>query len=498
MEPGLATQYLHLILIYFSTSVAQSTCQSKFHTIMRRSIAKLFSIASNVRRTQLRAYQFSKRFVHTTNGAKLPLAGIRVIDMSRVLAGPYCTQILGDMGAEIIKVELPERGDETRHWGPPFTSTGHESAYFLCCNRNKKSLTINIKSPKGQSILHDLISKSDILVENFLPNTLKQYNLDYNYLIDPLNNINRSLIYCSITGFGQTGPYSDRGGYDVVIQGMGGLMDITGEEREDSEPCKTGVALIDIITGLYAHGAILAALRSRDNDINNGNNNNNNTPAEPQFIDCSLLDSNVTSLANIGSSYLVSKGTYETKRMGTAHASIVPYQSFKCKDNKWIMIGAASDRLFGQLCEILAGEDKNDEILGFATSDKYKTNAKRVENRKELLKYLQNRFLTKNLDEWVEIFEPYKGFPYGPINDIKRVFDDKHVQSRHLVHNINHTTAGNVDVLGNPVKYSKDSSISDNIQLPPPALGEHTDQILTDYLGFSNQEIKQLRDEGVV
>ena len=391
-----------------------------------------------------------------SSSSQLPLSGLRVVDLSRVLAGPHCSQLLGDLGAEVIKIEHPERGDETRSWGPPFTPKSNTSAYYLCCNRNKKSITVNIKSDKGQQILHKLIAESDILLENFIPDALKKYNLDYEYLSE---HINKSLIYCSITGFGQDGPYKHRSGYDLVIQALGGMMHITGNE----EPCRTGVALIDIITGMYAQNAILAAVISRNADKEKNG----------QKIDVNLFECCVASLANIGSNYLI--GDMEAKRWGTAHPNIVPYQGFKCADGQYIVIGIGNDWQFADFCELIGMKE-------LATDQRFEHNKDRVVHRDDLIEILKGRMLMKTRDEWLEVLEG-KSIPNAPINSMQDVFGDAHLNERGLVKSVQHPMDGNVKVIGLPVKFSKDKEVSE-IRSHPPMLGEHNQEIICDLLGF--------------
>lgn len=295
----------------------------------------------------------------------LPLDGLKILDISRILAGPYCTMILGDLGAEIIKVEKPGAGDDTRSWGPPFC--GKESVYFLTVNRNKKSIAIDIRTKDGQDLIQKLAKQCDVMVENYIPGKLDQYNLSYKHL----NVIAPQLIYCSITGYGQTGPYSKRAGYDVIVSGVGGLMHITGPE--DGDPCKVGVAMTDLSTGLYAHGAILAAVLQRQ------------ITGRGQHIDCNLFSTQVASLINIGSNYL--NAGMEAKRHGTAHQSIVPYQAFKTEDS-YILVGAGNDKQFHTLCKVL-------QLDNLLEDSKYTTNKLRVHNRKSLLSTLDNLFITK-------------------------------------------------------------------------------------------------------
>eukprot|EP01083_Nonionella_stella_P236685 831034_1 len=420
-------------------------------------ILRFFKITGITRRCIRRCFRY---FSNTSS--HLPLSGIRVVDLTRVLAGPHCSQLLGDLGAEVIKIEHPEHGDETRSWGPSFTLKSSTSAYYLSLNRNKKSITVNIKSSKGQQILHKLISKSDILVENFVPDTLEQYNLDYQYLHD---NVNKSLIYCSITAFGSTGPYKYRKGYDVVIQAMSGMLHITGTK---SSPCKTGIAATDIITGLYAQNAILSAIISR----------NASTDKLGQKIDVNLFECAVASLSCVGSNYLI--GGHEAKRWETGCANIVPYQGFKCLDDEFIVIAAGNDAQFDELCGVLK--------LEYLLNDKkFIHNKDRLDHRNALVNILKERFRMKRRDEWLNVFEGC-GIPYAPINNMERVFEDKHLKERGLVKTVKHPVDGDLKIVGLPLYYSRDKDVN-TIRMHPPMLGEHNKDIICDLLGFDQTYI---------
>ncbi|KAF9907323.1 hypothetical protein EC991_011145 [Linnemannia zychae] len=394
-----------------------------------------------------------------------PLDGIRVLDMTRVLAGPYCTQLLGDLGAEVIKVENPKGGDDTRAWGPPFATNPDgsetESAYFLSVNRNKKSITVNFQSEGGKQLIHDLVKKCDILVENYVPGKLKSMGLGY----EELSALNPKLIYASITGYGQTGPYASRPGYDVMIEAEAGLMYITGEER--GPPVKVGVAVTDLTTGLYAHGGILAALLAR------------HRTGRGQHVDCSLLESQVATLANIGSSYLIAGK--EAKRMGTAHPSIVPYQVLQTRDSH-IMIGAGNDGQFRTLCKVL-------QLDSLATNPLYKTNRDRVQNREELIRILTNRLQTEKNTFWLKALEG-KGVPFAPIHNIGQTFSHPQVLARGMVHEVEHVKAGKIKLIGMPVKYS---DTKPTIRSAPPLLGEHTEEVLSSVLGYEDGKIQDLK-----
>lgn len=396
--------------------------------------------------------------------AELPLKGIKVLDLSRVLAGPYCTMMLGDLGAEVIKVERPHAGDDTRHWGPPFVAG--ESAYYLCVNRNKKSLTANMKTPEGVEIIKSLSKLSDILIENFKVGTLDNTGLEYR----ELSQENPGLIYCSITGFGQNGPYKDKPGYDFMIQGMGGLMSFTGEP--DGPPMKVGVAIVDITAGLFASSAILAALRHREKS------------GEGQYIDISLLDSVMAWLANVGSNYLVSGEN--PVRYGNAHPNIVPYEPFKTKTS-YVALAVGNDQQWRAFCKLTGLEE-------LAQDPKFATNAARVENRTELVPIVAARMLSKKTEEWLHLLEE-AGIPCGPINTLDRVFSDPQVKARAMIEEVPHPTAGTVKLVATPMKLSKTPC---KTMLHPPLLGEHTDEILQDQLGFSPEQIQQLREKGAV
>jgi crotonobetainyl-CoA:carnitine CoA-transferase CaiB-like acyl-CoA transferase len=376
-----------------------------------------------------------------------PLHGIRVLDLSRVLAGPYCTMVLGDLGADVIKVESPE-GDETRAWGPPFA--GGESAYYLCVNRNKRDIVLNFKTEEGRQILHELVKRSDVLVENFRPGTLARFALDF----DSVAVINPNLIYCSITGFGQTGPLRDKPGYDFMIQGMGGLMSTTGEP--EGEPMKVGVAVADLFAGQNAAIAILAALQARAQT------------GRGQHLDLSLFDSQVAMLANVASNFLTSGNL--PKRYGNAHANIVPYQSFQASD-AWFVVAVGNDKQYEKLCQ---GIGKGE----LAQDPRFAGNAGRVENRDELLALLKPVFLTRTSGEWLSMLET-AGIPCGPINTLDKVFSMPQVKAREMVIHMGHPEIEDLRLVGSPLKFS-DTPV--DYKLPPPRLGEHTEEILKELL----------------
>ncbi|XP_005094130.1 succinate--hydroxymethylglutarate CoA-transferase [Aplysia californica] len=392
------------------------------------------------------------------------LSGIRVLDLTRILAGPYCTMLLGDLGAEVIKIERPGAGDDTRTWGPPFI--GSESCYYLCVNRNKKSVTVNLKKPEGIKIIKKLASVSDVLVENYIPGKLSEMGLGYPELSAEFPH----LIYCSITGYGQTGGYASRAGYDVIASGMGGLMHITGPP--DGEPCKVGVAITDLSTGLYAVNAIMASIFVRQRT------------GKGQHIDCNLLSTNVASLVNIASNYL--NAGEEGSRFGTAHTSIVPYQAFKTKDG-YVIIGAGNDLQFGLLTKLMGCPDVSKD-------ERYLTNKFRVKNRVSLLAFLDKIFETKSTSEWLDVLEG-SGIPYGPINNMKDVFSNSQVQHNGMIQEIPHPSLGTVRVPGPAVRYSEVPTVQPT---PPPLLGEHTGDVLASLLGYSPTRVQQLREAKVL
>lgn len=401
---------------------------------------------------------------HVTDDKQFPLDGIRILDLTRIIAGPFCTMILSDLGADVIKVERPHAGDESRKWGPPFLQNSTDSVYFMAANRNKRSICVDLK--RGQDIIIELAKQCDVLVENYIPGKLDEYNLSY----DKLKIHCPSLIYCSVTGYGSTGPYAKRPGYDVIAASMGGLLHITG--NQDGPPAKVGVAMTDIATGLYAHGAILAALYQR---VKTGTG---------QKIDVNLLSTQVATLINVASNYL--NAGKEAKRWGTEHESIVPYQAFKTKSG-YLTVGAGSDLQFRALCTYL-------KIPAVATDEKFKTNTERVENRIELNDILTKIFTTKTNDEWMTIFDKAP-FPVGPINSMAEVFNDRHVREIELVKELPHPVAGSVKLVGPPVVYSGSKNMA---QSAPPIMGQHTVEVLKDLLGYDDDKLRYLKEKKII
>jgi crotonobetainyl-CoA:carnitine CoA-transferase CaiB-like acyl-CoA transferase len=388
------------------------------------------------------------------------LQGLKVLDLSRVLAGPWASQLLGDLGADVVKVERPGAGDDTRHWGPPWVAepsseTGPQAAYFQCANRNKRSIAVDMATPDGQALLRDLAAQADVVLENFKVGGLQQYGLDY----DSLKALNPRLIYCSITGFGQTGPYAPRAGYDFLIQGMGGLMSLTGraDNEEGAGPQKVGVALVDIMTGLYATIGILAALNHRQ------------TSGQGQHVDMALLDVQVATLANQAANYLVSG--VAPKRMGNAHPNIVPYQDFPTADGDMIL-AVGNDGQFAKFCAV-AGHPE------WASDQRFASNPARVANRAVLVPLLRQATVMKTTAEWVAALEA-AGVPCGPINRVNEVFADPQVQARGLLQHLQHPTLGDIPLVACPIRLSATPVQN---RWAPPTLGEHTQEVLAEWLG---------------
>lgn len=401
------------------------------------------------------------------NGA---LSDLLILDLSRVLAGPYATMMLGDLGARVIKIEQPGRGDDTRAWGPPFTANG-ESAYFLCVNRNKESLTLNLKTAEGRAILLELAKQADVLIENFKVGTMAELGLDHSLL----HEINPKLIYCSITGYGQTGPYAHRPGYDIAIEAEAGIMSITGPADSadgPGEPFKVGVAIVDITTGMNAVMAILAALHHRI------------VTGQGQYIDIALFDTQLAWLANVASSYLVSGQA--PKRVGNAHASIVPYQTVPTADG-WLMLAVGNDKQFARLCRVVGRPE-------WATDDRFATNPARVANRATLILALEELFRTRTKAAWHTALTAVE-VPCSPVNDIPTVLADPHTAARDMVQTVTHPVTGAIPLIGPALKLSATPA---QIRSAPPLLGEHTEQVLMLNLGYTKEEIKTLRTKGVL
>jgi crotonobetainyl-CoA:carnitine CoA-transferase CaiB-like acyl-CoA transferase len=405
------------------------------------------------------------------------LSNVTVLDLSRILAGPWAGQVLADLGADVIKIEKPEGGDDTRSWGPPFLqhtdsldTSRADAAYYLCANRNKKSVTVDFTTPEGRALVRQLAAKADVVLENFKVGGLKAYGLDY----ESLKAINPRLIYCSITGFGQTGPYAARPGYDFLVQAMGGLMSITGRSAAEpgSGPQKAGVAVTDILTGLYAAIGILAALNHREHS------------GVGQHIDLSLLDVQVACLANQAMNYLVSGKAPE--RLGNAHPNIVPYQDFPTEDG-YMIIAVGNDGQFARLCtEMGIGE--------LAADARFSSNKARVANRVELIERLNAVSRTRPTAAWIAALETV-GVPCGPINTIDAVFADPQVKARHMQVDMPHPTSGSVSLVANPLRLSETPV---TYRTAPPTLGAQTREVLTQRLGMSDEEIDRLRAAGII
>lgn len=403
------------------------------------------------------------------------LSHIRVLDLSRVLAGPWAGQIFGDLGAEVIKVERPGSGDDTRHWGPPYIkdaegNDSREAAYFQSANRNKQSLTLDFTQSEGQRLVRELVAQCDVLLENFKVGGLAAYGLDY----ESLKAINPRLIYCSITGFGQNGPYAKRAGYDFMIQGLGGLMSLTGrpEGEEGAGPMKVGVALTDILTGLYATVGVLAALNQREQS------------GVGQHIDVALLDVQVACLANQAMNYLATG--VSPKRLGNAHPNIVPYQDFPSADGNFIL-AVGNDGQFRKFCEV-AG------IANLADDPRFVTNKARVAHRAELIPLLRQTTVFKTTAQWIEQLEK-AGVPCGPINDLQQVFADPQVQARGLRLDLPNALGSSTPQVASPLRLSATPVA---YRSAPPLLGQHTEALLQRLLGMSEMQIAELREAGVI
>ena len=393
-----------------------------------------------------------------------PLDGVRVLDLTRVVAGPYCSMFLGDLGADVVKVEQPGSGDDTRGWGPPFT--GGESAYYLCINRNKQSVTLDLKSPRAVELLRELAKAADVLIENFRPGTMERLGLGEK----ELRALNPRLIYASLTGFGADGPMSDWPGYDLIVQAWGGLMSITG--TPDGEPVKVGVAIIDLVAGLMLGKAITAALFAREK-IGVG-----------QRIDTSLLEAEVASLINAGSNYLV--GGKIPTRWGNAHPNIVPYQNFKTADG-YLVIGVASEVIWKRFCAAVGRE-------ALAEDPRFQNNSQRVEHRAELIALLSEMFIQRDNETWFKLLTGAE-VPCAPVQSIEQVFQAPQVLHRDMLLEVDHPTAGKVRMAGIPVKFSETPG---SVRRPPPLLGEHNEAVLKDWLGMSATKIDELKRDKII
>ncbi|HLG73921.1 MAG TPA: CoA transferase [Chloroflexota bacterium] len=389
------------------------------------------------------------------------LDGIRVLDLTRVLAGPYCAMMLGDYGADVIKVEQPGRGDDSRHWKPP--DAGGESAYYLSINRNKRSIALNLRHPGAQDVMRRLAQSADVLIHNFKRGGMDSMGLGY----AALSELNPRLIYCTITGYGEGSPYQDRPGYDFVIQAQSGHMSITGEP--DGEPQKVGVAIVDVTTGLYACSAILAALHERESS------------GLGQHIEVALMDSALSWLINVASSWLMTGE--EPLRYGNAHATVVPYQAFKASD-RYFVLAVGNDAQFRTVVRLMGATD-------MAEDERFATNPGRVRNREALMARMIPIFATRRADQWLAMFVE-AGIPAGPINTVPQALSDPHVAAREMVLEVPHPTAGSVRMMGMPYKLSRTPAA---VQRHPPLLGEHTDEVLRE-LGLSESEITDLRASG--
>ena len=393
-----------------------------------------------------------------------PLAGIRVLDLTRVLAGPYCAMFLGDLGAEVVKVEQPGVGDDTRGWGPPFS--GGESAYFLCVNRNKKSLTVDLKSDRGIALIRQLAERADVLIENFRPGAMDRFGLGDK----DLRSANPKLVYASLSGFGADGPMADIPGYDLIVQAWGGLMSITG--TAESGPLKVGVAIIDLVAGLMLGKAIVAALYAREK-IGVG-----------QKVDTSLLEAEVASLINAGSNYLISGKI--PGRWGNAHPTIVPYQSFQTADG-FLVIGVASEGIWKRFSAAIGKAELADD-------PRFLKNADRVEHRQELIAILAAIFKSGSTEYWLSVLN--KGdVPCAPVQTINQVFSAPQVLHREMLVTVEHPTAGTLKMAGVPVKFSTTPAA---VRMPPPLLGQHNDEVLSSWLGMNSAEIDQLKKASVI
>ena len=405
------------------------------------------------------------------------LNGIKVLDLSRVLAGPWATQMLADLGADVVKVERPVAGDDTRHWGPPFLKDDagndtREASYFTACNRNKRSITVDMAHPEGQALLHKMAAEADVVVENFKTGGLAQYKLDY----ASLKALNPRLIYCSITGFGQDGPYAERAGYDLMVQAMCGLMSITGhaDGQPGGGPLKVGVAVIDVFTGLYASNAILAALNAR------------HTTGEGQYIDMALLDVGMAVLANQAAGFLATGKT--PGRAGNIHPSLAPYQDFSTLDGN-VLLAIGNDGQFARFCAAIVQD-------GWAQDARFATNTARVQNRAALLGLMQPVMLTRSTADWIALLED-KAVPCGPINTIAQAFEDPQVQARGIRKQLPSTAGNGISAIATVASPMRLSATPVTYRSAPPALGQHTDEVLLE-LGLAPADLALMRERGVI
>ena len=394
------------------------------------------------------------------------LDGVRVLDLTRALAGPYCTMMLGDYGADVVKIELPGEGDDTRGWAPP--TIGDQSAYFLSVNRNKRSLTLNLRHPEGKQIFMKMVRDADVVVENFTPGVVDRLGIDY----ESVKALNDRVVYCSISGFGQTGPYRSKSAYDQIMQGIGGIMSLTGEP--DRPPVKTGIAVTDIGAGMLAAFAIMAALLHLET----------HQPREGQYIDISMLDLQVAWLTYLGGYYFATGEN--PQKVGAAHPNLVPYQAFMCQDGNYVNVAVGSERLWERFCKAIDRE----ELFG---DPDYVRNGDRVRNRSKLIPLLQEMFLKKPVADWVAQLED-GGVPCGPINEINHVFADPQVLSRDMLLEISHPTLGKIKQAGIPIKFSRTQG---SIDRHPPLLGEHNQEILVQ-LGYSEGDVARLKAEEAI
>lgn len=400
-----------------------------------------------------------------------PLDTIRILDITRALAGPYCTMMLGDLGADVIKVERPRIGDETRGWGPPFVGEPYgpypgESAYFIAANRNKRSVTVNIQTPEGQEIIRRLAGISDVLVENYRTGDLDRLGLGYSQL----HKLYPRLIYCSISGYGRTGPYAERPGYDAILQAEGGMMSITGPV--DGPPSRVGIPIIDITSGMFAATSILAALRVRD------------LTGEGQLLDISLFDSHLALLTNVASNYLV--GGEPPRRLGNAHPNLVPYEAFTARDG-WFILGVANEKQWGLLCDMLQQAE-------LKVDGRFSSNGNRVANREILVAELNKLFVQRDTRDWLDQLVR-AGLPCGRINSLPEVFSHPQAQARGMTVETEHPTAGTLRLTGFPYKLSQTPA---ELHRPPPMLGQHTEEVLTSVLDYSHDDVVDLRDRGAI